>query len=390
MKKCFVVLIAAFAIAAASFGQNVEGKPFGFAVCQSMTDATLHPVTGGGNGSRIVLQSNGGDMRQEILDAISQYDVIVLDGSKGAFSVSSTMHIDNVKNKTIIGINDARVCTKFRLTKEIIHILDSLNVRSYSTSGDGTFYTLSNGSRVKEKCESVVRQLLIDYFNDPSEHFRECGLFAFSGIENVIVQNLNFIGPGAIDVGGDDLMTLSHKSRHVWIDHCDFLDGADGNFDINSFSDLITISWCHFHYSELSYMHQNTNLVGSNDRPEWNGEDALNITFAYNHWGKGCKQRMPMARFGTIHLLNNYYDCSGNMAAINPRRHSEVLMEGNYFEEDVEHVFHASDDATAYVFRNNRFPSHFSQPKDKGKVTIPYKYKVMKPEKLKTLMVGGK
>ena len=386
MKKYYTILIAALASVLTTFGQSADGKPFGFAVCTSMTDATPYPVTGGGNGKRIVLQSNGGDMRQQIMDAINLFEVIVLDGSKGDFMVSETMHIDNTRNKTIIGANNARVCTKFRLTKEILHILDSLDVRSHSTTSDGTVYELSNGNKVREKCESVVRQTLIDLFNDPSERFRECGLFAFSGVENVIVQNLKLRGPGAIDIGGDDLMTLSHKSRHVWIDHCDFEDGADGNFDINSFSDLITISWCHFHYSDMSYMHQNTNLVGSSDRVEWNGEDELNITFAYNHWGKGCKQRMPMVRFGTIHLLNNYYDCVNNAAAINPRRHSEVLMEGNYFLEEVQNVFHASDDAKAYVFRNNKFPTHFTQPADKGKVIIPYKYKVMKPDKLAKLM----
>lgn len=382
MKNFIVILVAALASSVAVFGQKVEGKPFGFAVCTSMTDATPYQVTGGGNGSRVVLRSNGGDMRQEIMDAIEKYDVVVLDGSAGCFSVSSTMHIKDIRNKTIIGTNNATVCTKFRMTPEIHHILDSMNVLGYNTISDGTIYTLSNGSRVKEKCESVVRQVLIDYFDDQEEQFRHCGLFGFSNIENIIIQNLHLVGPGAVDVSGDDLMTLSHKSRHVWVDHCDFLDGADGNFDINSFSDLITISWCHFHYSNMSYMHQNTNLVGSNDREEWNGEDALNITYAYNHWGKGCKQRMPMVRFGTIHLLNNYYDCVGNTGAINPRHHSEVLIEGNYFAEDVPFVFRASDDAKAYVFRQNIFPSHFTQPADKGRVEVPYKYTVMSPKKV--------
>lgn len=357
--------------------QVKSSKPFGFAVCSSMTDATPYRLTGGGKGRSITLRSDGQDMRQRIMDAINNYDVIVFDGKGGDFVVSSTMYFSDIRNKTIRGINNARICTRLAFTKDIHQKLDSIGVKRLSTQAGKEPFVLSNGSRVKEECEAAVRQFLIDYLDDEKESFRRCGLFAIGGAENIIMQNLQLVGPGAMDISGDDLLTLTRGSRHMWIDHVDFLDGVDGNFDINSYSDLITVSWCHFHYSDRTYVHANTNLIGSSDNGERNGEDALNVTFAYCHWGKGCNQRMPMVRFGTIHLLNCFYDCVDNHMAVNPRRHSEVLIEGCYFAPGVKKIFSASDDATSYVFRGNIYSEKFHQPADRGSVNIPYKYKAV-------------
>jgi pectate lyase len=61
---------------------------------------------------------------------------------------------------------------------------------------------------------------------------------------NVIIRNLIFEGPGAYDVDGRD--NLTNEGTNVWVDHCEFQDGMDGNFDNKGQADNITISWCKF------------------------------------------------------------------------------------------------------------------------------------------------
>lgn len=380
----FVALLLTILPQASTLKAQDLNRPFGWATCSSLTQGDDVAVTGGSAVAQpraITLTTTGNDMRQAIIDAVEQNDIIILDGSKGDFTVSTTMRFNQLKDKTIVGINGARVCTKFVVSPDVHKLMADKEVLKASTTGTKEGFTLSNGAHMSEEREYLIRQSLIDYMNDPAEDFRHAGLFSLNSCENIILRNLNLVGPGAIDVGGDDLLTLSRGSKHIWVDHIDFCDGMDGNFDINSFSDFITVSWCIFHYTERTFIHANTNLVGSNDRPDSNGEDNLNITYAFCEWGPGCDQRMPMARFGTIHLLNNYYNCAGNHAAMNPRFHSEFLIEGNYFEKGVEKIF-TFRDPKAYVFHNNYYTESFQQPADLGSLAMPYSYKILPVKKV--------
>lgn len=387
MKQIFTLLFLALGMT--SFAQKLSqydlNAPFGWANCTSLTQGDTYNVTGGASGKQITLVSDGQDMRQRIMDAIRDYDIIILDGKGGDFVVSSTMRMKDIHNRTIVGINGARVCTQFCCSPEIHKMLNDEKVLELSTSSDGTVYTLSNGQRMKEPREHKIRQLLIDRNNDQKETFRESGLFNMSGFENVIFRNLILVGPGAIDVGGDDLMTASHGTKHLWVDHCEFIDGMDGNFDINSMSDFITISWCIFRYTDRTFIHANTNLIGANDNAQFNGEDNLNVTYANCIWDKGCDQRMPMVRFGTIHVMNCLYDCVNNSAAVNPRRNSEVLIDRCYFGKGVKNIFKQTD-AKAYQFNENIYMEPFEQPADLNTVHIPYKYKGMKAKQLPTVL----
>ena len=135
-----------------------------------------------------------------------------------------------------------------------------------------------------------------------------------------------------------------------------------------------------FKYTAHSYMHQNTNLVGYSDRE---ATGYLNITFANNHWGEGCRQRMPMGRVGRIHMLNNYYTCVGSTApCINPRKSSEFLIEGNYFADGIENAFGANG-ADAFTWtKTNRTATPYESTATT--VTVPYIYKEMSVEQVPT------
>mgnify|MGYP002855501163 CR=1 FL=1 len=233
---------------------------------------------------------------------------------------------------------------------------------------------LPNGRMVREEAEYQTRRIIIDMTGDQEEHYRNAGILSLRGCRNIIVRNITFQGPGSIDVGGNDLISCFGGAQHCWIDHCAFMDGMDGNFDITTYSDFITVSWCTFSYTERSYMHQNTNLVGFSDRET---PGYLNVTYAFNWWGEGCRQRMPMARVGKIHMLNNYYSSTTASNCINPRINSEFLIEGNYFERGVRH-YYSQKDATAVTWCPDNFIAEADQlPASTGTtVTVPYDYTV--------------
>jgi len=142
------------------------------------------------------------------------------------------------------------------------------------------------------------------------------------GSKNIIVRNLIFEGPGAFDVDGRD--NLTNEGINVWVDHCEFQDGEDGNFDNKGEADNVTISWCKFTYLKPSMPggfggsadHRFTNLVGSaiDDFNTTDSNGRYSITFKNCYWADGCKERMPRARNAELHILNCYYKTSVSSA----------------------------------------------------------------------------
>ncbi|MBR0490202.1 MAG: hypothetical protein IJJ68_08385 [Prevotella sp.] len=357
--------------------------PFGFCTRSSRTDASqTYDMTGGGcytypipdgfTGRVVTLTSKGEgvDMKADIQNGIKNSEVLILDGSNGDFYVSS--NVGNVfSNRTIIGINNARICTTWHVTDEIKAALDAAGVPGMSTSSGGG--TLPNGQYVSEEAEYNTRKIIMQMTGDNSESYRNSGVLTLSGCQNIIIRNITFIGPGSIDVGGSDLISSLNGAKNIWVDHCAFMDGMDGNFDITQKADFHTVSWCTFSYTDRSYMHQNTNLIGSSDSE---ATGFLNTTFAFNWWGEGCKQRMPMARVGKIHMLNNYFTSTTAGNCINPRKNSEFLIEGNYIAEGVKHYYGESS-SKAVTWKSDNYIAEGSIPSSKGStVKVPYDYTV--------------
>ena len=369
-------------------------QAFGFATCDSRTDSnpSKDKITGGGaytyeeaiallnnpqSGKKVkILTADNVDKDDVIKNAIKDYDIVILDGSKGDFVIKKYITIQNqgsgtgCNNKTILGINNARLVTEWYVTPDVLAILKEADVESASTN-KGTGGTLPNGVNVDEEAEYLTRKALYEKYGN--ENYREAGIFCVKRCKNIIFRNLSFIGPGSIDCGGYDLLSVQYSSN-VWVDHCEFIDGIDGNFDISNESDMITASWNDFSYTDRSLMHQNTNLVGSSDS-KVEDDDKLSITFAFNSWGAKCRARMPMARYGRFHMLNNYFHCAGNSTAcINPRKNSEFLIEGNYFEKGVKKIF-TQQDATSVIWTDDNVTVEaFSKPVSFGECYIPYSY----------------
>jgi pectate lyase len=164
--------------------------------------------------------------------------------------------------------------------------------------------------------------------------------FLAEGSRNVIIQNLTFEGPGAYDVDGYDL--LSNKGCYkLWVDHCEFQDGTDGNFDNTGDADSITASWCKFTYLKPpraggpggSADHRFSNLIGGSDS-DFPTDGRYSTTWQNCWWGPGVKARMVRARNGEIHMLNCYWNSAETADAIGLTAGSNgttVYVEGGVF-----------------------------------------------------------
>lgn len=173
---------------------------------------------------------------------------------------------------------------------------------------------------------------------NPNRTASGSGILYFSqGSDNIILRNVTFKSAGAYDVDGRDNLCI-HGTTNIWIDHCDFQDGVDGNFDCRSASDYIAVTWCRFRYlippleggSGGSDDHRFSNLWGSSDN-ETSDRGHLRTTFQYCWWDEGCRERMPRVRFGQIHIANCLYKSSVTNYCIGLGRESDVYVEKSAF-----------------------------------------------------------
>ena len=194
------------------------------------------------------------------------------------------------------------------------------------------------------------------------------GLLYVKRVDNLIIRNMYFEGPGAYDNDGNDNLTVD-DSRNVWVDHCEFHDGMDGNFDIKNKADFISVTWCTFSYEKPprsggsggSSDHRYTNLIGSSDGATAD-EGKLRVTFQYCWWGEGCRERMPRVRYGKVDLVNNYYSSSVANQGVRAGYKADIRVEGNYFIDGYSKPIDEFDkDYTAIYSNNNTGASNMTK-----------------------------
>jgi pectate lyase len=142
-------------------------------------------------------------------------------------------------------------------------------------------------------------------------------------VQNVVIMNLFIRGANPDGIG-------MRRTHHAWIDHVDISDSSDGNLDVTDQSNYVTISFSKFGYSTLTQEHRFSNLIGSGD-DNYEDRGLLKVTLHHNWWTDNVRERMPRARFGDIHLFNNYYSSRGNNYCVQAGVESRLLVEGNYF-----------------------------------------------------------
>jgi pectate lyase len=151
------------------------------------------------------------------------------------------------------------------------------------------------------------------------------GTLNVQNVSNVIIDHLN-VTANTGSAGSNDGITV-HNSRNVYITKCNVYDCTDGGIDMRTGATDLTISWCKFYYTRDNG-HNFVNLMGAADTDTPTG----NVTYHHNWYSTGCKERMPLARFGQVHMYNNYFACSGNNYCSWARLNSQLRMENNYYQ----------------------------------------------------------
>jgi len=187
------------------------------------------------------------------------------------------------------------------------------------------------------------------------------GILYVKRCSNIIFRNLTFEGPGAYDTDGWDNMTLDN-STNIWIDHCEYQDGMDGNLDIKNMTDYVTVSWCKFTYLKApraggpggSDDHRFSDLFGSSDGATGD-RGHLRVTMEHCWWAQGCKERMPRVRFGKVHMVNNFFNSTVASKCVTAGFEADLLVESNVFENVHNAITTMDNTYTAVTSRNNIF-----------------------------------
>ncbi|KAF2308600.1 hypothetical protein GH714_011194 [Hevea brasiliensis] len=111
-------------------------------------------------------------------------------------------------------------------------------------------------------------------------------------------------------------------STNIWIDHVSMSRCQDGLIDAIQGSTAITISNSHFTH------HNDVILLGASD--SFSGDQFMQVTVAFNHFGQGLVQRMPRCRWGFFHVVNNDYT-HWQLYAIGGSMHPTIISQGNRF-----------------------------------------------------------
>lgn len=222
------------------------------------------------------------------------------------------------------------------------------------------------------------------------------GIMYMRRCTDVVIRNLIFEGPGAYDVDGQDNLTIDECTR-IWIDHCEFRDGVDGNMDIKNKANFITVSWTKFNYlkppraggSGGTNDHRFTNIIGSSDGATAD-RNLLKVTFARCWWAPGCVERMPRVRFGQVHVVNSYFNSPAANYCVGAGVEANILVEGNAFENVDEPIRFININYTAVTQRNNLFTNTTGNTAgSRTAFTPPYSLTILSPSSVKSAVTGS-
>ncbi|MFP9115089.1 polysaccharide lyase family 1 protein [Flavobacterium sp. RHBU_3] len=221
------------------------------------------------------------------------------------------------------------------------------------------------------------------------------GIFNIKRCTNIIIRNLIFEGPGAYDTDGWDNAVLDN-CQNVWVDHCEFRDGVDGNLDIKNQSNYITVSYTKFTYLKAPTAggsggtddHRFSNLIGSSDSAT-SDAGKLNVTFARCWWASGCKERMPRVRFGKVHVVNSLFNSTVSSKCIQAGVQANIRVENNVFKNVANPIYLLSG-YTAVTSTGNTFTSTTGTTAGSGTAfTPPYSIVLLSASSVESNVTAG-
>ncbi|KAL9998872.1 putative pectate lyase [Helianthus debilis subsp. tardiflorus] len=194
----------------------------------------------------------------------------------------------------------------------------------------------TSNMHINLKHELIINSYKTIDGRDVTVHVTGNGCVTMQDVTNVIIHNIRIYNckpSGNVDVrstpthvgrrgmSDGDGVSIS-GSRNIWIDHCSLAHCTDGLIDAILGSTAITVSNCYF------TNHNEVMLMGHDD--EYLPDKGMQVTFAFNHFGKGLIQRMPRCRHGYFHVVNNDFT-EWKMYAIGGSANPTINSQGNRY-----------------------------------------------------------
>lgn len=214
---------------------------------------------------------------------------------------------------------------------------------------------------------------------------------------NVIISNLNVQGAWPVTMPADGVNV--ERSHHVWLDHLNIWDAPDGNLDIKTGADYVTVSWCKFWYTDSSHEHRLSNLIGSGTGHDNTDMGKLNVTYHHCWFADKVSQRQPRLLYGKGHIYNNYYTSKESSYCIGVGVYAAGLIENNYFDGVKNpHQFYSTNAyptnivARGNVYNNTSGDKHTGYRSGGTKINIPdfdnppYEYYLDVAEEIPTIV----
>ncbi|MFE9242438.1 right-handed parallel beta-helix repeat-containing protein [Nocardiopsis sp. NPDC006938] len=198
------------------------------------------------------------------------------------------------------------------------------------------------------------------------------GGLVVDGSDNVILANLGMDSPGsAVAVRGG--------SHHVWVDGSTFSGGGDHALvTVAEGADHVTLSWNHFTDAESAIT-----VGGEDDAP-----GALRVTVHHNFFDGTSESHPSALNAEHVHVFNNYFRAVSEYG-VRTSFGSQVLVEGNYFENTPVSVSTGSDEPGNAVTRDNLLVDS-AQPEPRGTVPDPpYAYELDDTVNVPELVMSG-
>ncbi|KOG33145.1 pectinesterase family protein [Streptomyces resistomycificus] len=225
------------------------------------------------------------------------------------------------------------------------------------------------GKEIKVKSDKTI------VGSGTSGHIVGGGFFLGSGVHNVIIRNLTIRDAyqGVWNDKDHDFDAVQMDgAHHVWIDHNDLRNMADGLIDVRKDSTYVTVSW-----NKLS---NDNKAFGIG----WTENVVTDITIHHN-WIRETEQRNPSTdNAAHAHLYNNFLeDVAGTTIKSSYGNYSRgatrMLLENSYFQGMNNPVI--KDSTASIVQKGNTFVSTTGRNESGGTAFDPKAYYAYTPDK---------
>ncbi|KAK6522401.1 hypothetical protein TWF281_002963 [Arthrobotrys megalospora] len=169
---------------------------------------------------------------------------------------------------------------------------------------------------------------------------------------------------------------LVQETTNVLVDHCDLSsdqlhdkDYYDGALDMSHATDFVTVSNTYIHD------HFKCSLIGHSDNNGSEDTGHLRVTYFRNRWSS-CNSRQPSVRFGTVHVVNNYFQNSE--LGYTSRMGAQMLVEYSKWV-NVASIDYEESKTTGYVVtRGNDYGTGKTPILPVGTLnSVPYSYSTL-------------